>query len=83
MISAAGCPHLCRAMAGGYRFTKLKTGALRTVPDKTDKEGFSHVADDLQYLSLVVHGNVVPQIVRHLRPRTKRTGSSVSAAGWT
>lgn len=83
MISAAGCPHLCRAMAGGYRFTKLKTGALRTVPDKTDKEGFSHVADDLQYLSLVVHGNVVPQIVRHLRPRTKRTSSSVSAAGWT
>src|SRR6202012_2372192 len=39
MISAKGCPWLCRAMSGGYRFTKMKTGALRTVPDKTDKEG--------------------------------------------
>lgn len=82
MISRSGCPHLCRAMSGGYRFTKLKTGALRTVPDKTDKEGFSHVADDLQYLALVVHGGIVPEISRRLRPRTKKR-APVSAAGWT
>jgi hypothetical protein len=56
MISRAGAPFLCRAMSGGYRFTKHKTGALKTVPEKNDKEGFSHVADDLQYVSLVVHG---------------------------
>lgn len=83
VISRAGCPHLCRAMSGGYRFTKLKTGALRTVPDKTDKEGYSHVADCLQYLALVVHGGVVPNIVRHLRPRTKKPAGAVSSAGWT
>lgn len=83
MISAAGCPHLCRAMNGGYRFVKLKTGALKTVPDKTDKEGFSHVADCLQYLSLVAHGNLVPQIARHIRPRTKKPAGQVSSAGWT
>lgn len=82
MISRAGCPHLCRAMSGGYRFTKLKTGALRTVPDKTDKEGFSHVADDLQYLALVVHGGIVPEIARRLRPRTRKR-DPISAAGWT
>jgi hypothetical protein len=83
MISRKGCPFLCRAMSGGYRFTKLKTGALRIVPDKNDKEGFSHVADDLQYVALVVHGGVVPEITRRLRPRTRKTGSRVSAAGWT
>jgi hypothetical protein len=69
-------------MAGGYRFTKLKTGALKTAPDKTDKEGFSHVADDLQYLALVVHGGIVPEITRRLRPRTKKR-SAISAQGWT
>jgi hypothetical protein len=82
MISKAGCPHLCRAMSGGYRFTKLKTGALRIVPDKTDKEGFSHVADCLQYLALVVHGGLVPEISRRIRPRVKKR-PAVSAAGWT
>jgi len=83
MISRAGAPFLCRAMSGGYRFTKMKTGAMRTVPDKTDKEGFSHVADDLQYAALCVHGNIVPEIVRRInRPRAKKRGT-VSAAGWT
>jgi hypothetical protein len=82
MISRAGCPHLCRAMSGGYRFTKFKTGALRTKPDKDDKDGFSHVADDLQYLSLCVHGGIVPEITRRIQPRTKKR-AAVSAAGWT
>lgn len=82
MISKKGCPHLCRAMSGGYRFTKMKSGALRTKPDKDDKEGYSHVADDLQYLSLIVHGGVVPEITRRIRPRAKRR-AAVSAAGWT
>lgn len=82
LISRTGAPHLCRAMSGGYRFTKFKTGALKTVPEKNDKEGFSHVADDLQYVALVVHGGIVPEITRRLRPRTKKR-SAVSAAGWT
>jgi len=83
MISRTGCPFLCRAMSGGYRFTKMKTGALRTVPEKNDKEGFSHVADDLQYVALVVHGGVVPEITRRLRPRTKRAGPKFTSAAWT
>jgi len=82
MISRAGAPMLCRAMGGGYRFTKFKTGALKTTPEKQDKEGFSHVADDLQYVALVVHGGIVPEISRRLRPRTKKR-TAVSAAGWT
>ena len=82
MISRTGAPFLCRAMSGGYRFTKKKTGALRTVPDKDDKEGFSHVADDLQYVACVVTGGIVPDITRRLRPRVKKR-AAVSAAGWT
>lgn len=84
MINRARAPFLCRAMSGGYRFTKMKTGALKTVPDKNDKEGFSHVCDDLQYVALVVHGGVVPNIMRRLssKPRA-RSGSSVAPAGWT
>lgn len=82
LISRAGAPFLCRAMSGGYRFTKWKSGGLKTVPEKQDKEGFSHVADDLQYVALVVHGGIVPEISRRLRSRTrKRTG--VSSQGWT
>lgn len=83
MISKAGCPHLCRAMGGGYRYLKQKTGALKPQPDKNDKEGYSHVADDLQYVSLVVHGNIVPEITRRLRPKTKNRGAQPNASGWT
>lgn len=83
MISARGCPFLVRALGGGYRFTKLKTGALRNVPDKTDKEGFSHVADDLQYVCLVVHGGLVPEFARSFQPRTPRPRARITAAGWT
>jgi hypothetical protein len=83
LISRRGCPMLCRGMSGGYRFIKMKTGALKTIPDKNDKEGFSHVADDLQYASLIVHGGLVPEIARRLRPRSTRPSPKVNAAGWT
>lgn len=83
MISQKGCPFLCRAMGGGYRFVKMKTGALKVIPDKNDKEGFSHVSDDLQYVSLVVHGGMVPDISRRLRPRSRKQAGLVSAGGWT
>lgn len=83
MINRSGCPMLCRAMSGGYRFTKMKSGALRTVPEKNDKEGFSHVVDDLQYVALIVHGNVVPEITRRLQPRRPRKPAPFTSAAWT
>jgi hypothetical protein len=82
MISRAGCPFLCRAMSGGYRFIAKKTGALRVVPDKDDKEGFSHVADDLQYACLIVHGGMMPYVFQALRP-TPVNRTRMPAAGWT
>ena len=82
IISRQGCPWLCRAMAGGYRFTKTKQGALRVVPEKNDKEGFSHVADDLQYVALVVAGNMVGYITTNLSPKP-RIIPRIRASAWT
>jgi len=83
LINREKCPWLCRAMSGGYRFTKTKLGALRTVPEKNDKEGFSHVADCLQYVALIVHGGVIPHIMTHLHPRKNKNRARVQAKGWT
>lgn len=83
LINRHRCPMLVRAMAGGYRFTKTKAGALRAVPEKNDKEGYSHVADCLQYASLVVGGGLVEEIARTLRPRKRNAVPRVSAAAWT
>ena len=82
LISRTGCPHLCRAMAGGYRFTALKTGALRAIPDKSDKEGFSHVADCLQYVALIIHGGLMPYVFQMLRPPPVVT-TRMPPAAWT
>lgn len=70
-------------MAGGYRFVKVKQGALKTVPDKNDPEGFSHVADCLQYVCLMVIGNLMPYIARVLRPKGERKSKRVSPRAWT
>lgn len=84
VINAAGCPFLVRAMTGGYRFKKHKDGALRALPEKFDADGFSHVADCLQYVALVVHGNLVQEFSRRLVPRVKRQERPrVTAMGWT
>lgn len=82
VISRAGCPWLCRAMSGGYRFTKTKQGGLRVVPEKNDKEGFSHIADCLQYACLVYHGGMMPYIVQTLRPPPKPR-PPMPSGGWT
>ncbi len=83
MVSRAGCPFLIRAMSGGYRFKKTKMGGLRSVPEKDDPEGFSHVADDLQYAALMAHGGLAIEIARRLKPRSNIRRRSVSSAAWT
>lgn len=84
LINGTGCPWLVRAMSGGYRFKKHADGGLRSVPEKFDKEGFSHVADCLQYIALVVHGGLMTEFSRRLVPRVRRSpAQQVTAAGWT
>lgn len=83
IINKQRAPWLTRAMSGGYRFTKTKAGALRTVPEKLDKEGFSHVADCLQYVALVVHGGAVDYISQRLRNTNKKPRAPMPARAWT
>lgn len=83
LINQAGCPFLCRAMSGGYRYKKHKDGGLRTIPEKFDPEGFSHVADCLQYVALVVHGGLVHEFARRLNPKKFNPRAHITAAGWT
>jgi hypothetical protein len=84
LINGRECPWLTRAMTGGYRFKKHADGGLRSVPEKFDKEGFSHVADCLQYIALVVHGGLMTEFARRIVPRVRPAArQQVTAAGWT
>ena len=83
MISRKGCPMLIRGMAGGYRFTKTKLGGLRVVPEKNDKEGYSHIADCLQYVCLVAHGGLATEIALMLRPRQSKKREPMPSSAWT
>lgn len=82
-ISRTGCPFLCRAMSGGYRYKKTKDGALRPKPDKDDKEGFSHVADTLQYVALMVHGELMPYIAQKINPPRSTNRRPMQPRSWT
>jgi hypothetical protein len=83
LVSRAGCPMLIRGMAGGYRFMKTKQGASKPAPDKNDKEGFSHIADCLQYVCLVAHGGLTTEIALMLRPRQSAKRAPMPSSAWT
>ena len=74
---------LCRAMSGGYRFAKAKQGGLKPKPEKLDEEGYSHVADALQYVALVVHGNMVNYVMQRIYEKPRKPQQPVSSLGWT
>jgi hypothetical protein len=89
IISRKGCPSLCRAMGGGYRYLRTKEGALKNQnknpqPDKNNPEGFSHVVDALQYVSLIAHGGMLPRVNEYLWGQRRRAARKpISSAAWT
>jgi hypothetical protein len=90
LINKHKCPMLMRAMSGGYRFKKNPAGTFKTIPDKDSGEKingqlvrFSDVADCLQYVALVVHGGMVGEIARRLRPRSNSFRRNISPKAWT
>ena len=83
LINATGAPFLARAMSGGYRFKKTLGGALKPKPDKDDPEGFSHVADCLQYVCLVMHGGMMEWVTQRLNPHRLAPQPKISALAWT
>jgi hypothetical protein len=66
IIDGSRCPTLVRALGGGYRYGKTKSGQRKPAPDKNK---YSHVADAFQYVCLVAHGRMGELVARHLRSR--------------
>jgi len=77
------CPTLVRALDGGYRFGRSKTGLRKNVPDKGNGP-YSHIADALQYACLAAHGGMVGMIGSRLGGRMRmRDRPRISVGGWT
>lgn len=74
------CPTLIRAMSGGYRYEKSKSGQRKALPAKND---YSHVTDALQYACLAAHGGMGEMVAKHLMRRPKRERVTISAKAWT
>ena len=90
LVNRTGCPWLCRAMSGGYRYAKSKQGVLKPQPDKEagadfngQRVAFSHVADCLQYAALIIHGGMAGYIAMELRPRGHKKRERMPANAWT
>ena len=81
MVDSQRCPTLVRALDGGYRFGRTKSGIRKPSPDKNE---YSHIADALQYACLAAHGGMVNIIGNRLGGRMRHHDRPrVSVAGWT
>ncbi len=65
------CRVLRKAMAGGYSHKRVQAGGAAKFRDVTEKNGFCHVAESLQYL--LVGGGEARLLVKrpHSRPRAE------------
>lgn len=81
LIDANRCPTTVRALNGGYRFAKTRTGVRKPMPDKNE---YSHIADALQYACLAAHGGMVGMIGNRLGGRMRNHDRpKISKMGWT
>lgn len=81
IIDKDKCPTIVKALAGGYRFAKTRSGQRKPTPDKN---WASHPIDALQYAALAAHGGMVTtMIAQRVRTRTSKVRPAPSARGWT
>jgi hypothetical protein len=81
LISRRRCPTVVRALGGGYRYGKTRSGQRKPVPEKNE---WSHPIDALQYAALAAHGGMVSSVVaQRLRVKTAPPQGAMSAAAWT
>lgn len=81
LIDRDKCPTVVRALAGGYRFARTRSGMRRPLPDKNE---FSHIVDALQYAALAAHGGMGEMIAGRLQRRPRRPERAPMRSGaWT
>ena len=83
LFDGSRCPKLVRAMSGGYRYARLKSGQRKPLPDKNE---YSHPSDALQYAASAAHGGMVESAINtrlRRRPGMRGQAPAASAAGWT
>jgi hypothetical protein len=80
IIDRERCPVLVRALGGGYRYAKTRSGLRKLSPDKNE---YSHVADALQYLCLAAHGGMNNMITKRLTLRPRVVRQKMRAGAWT
>lgn len=82
LIDGNRCPSLVLAMNGSYRYAAKSNGQLAPTPEK--KHPWSDLADDLQYLSLVAHGEATGYYARRMGlGETSSASPPPSPIGWT
>lgn len=81
LIDKRKCPTIARALAGGYRFAKTRSGQRKPSPDKN---WASHPVDALQYAALAAHGGMVTSLIaRRVHLQSTKRQAPMSAGGWT
>jgi hypothetical protein len=80
LIDRQKCPTLIRALSGGYRYGKTRSGQRKPTPDKNE---YSHVMDAFQYACVTAHGGMSDMIANRMRRRERGGRQRVSAAAWT
>jgi hypothetical protein len=85
LVDASRCPTVVRALNGGYRYKRMKSGQRAAKPDKSDDA--SHPMDALQYAALCCAGDQYKGILGRIMYRGVRTearrGRKPTALGWT
>lgn len=82
VIDRSRCPILVRALNGGYRFARMKSGQRKPTPDKANGP-YSHIADALQYACLAVHGGMQGIITRQLNRMPLKPRQRMPSGAWT
>jgi hypothetical protein len=80
LIDGTRCPTIVRALAGGYRYAKMRSGQRKPAPDKNEH---SHVMDALQYACLAAHGGLAGVIAGRLHRMPRSNARRMPTGAWT
>ena len=80
VIDKERCPTLIRALSGGYRYARTRSGQRRALPDKNE---YSHIVDAFQYACVAAHGGMTDMIANRMRNRSRAARPKVNSTAWT